>query len=90
MDRMVIPTAPDIKNRRQRIGVSQGTLAKEAGVSYRTVLRLEKGSRQIREEKVEQIIRALERLEQSGQKPGPWWLYHKRMLETDGEWEKRK
>jgi len=90
MDRMAIQTAPDIKNRRQRIGVSQGILAKEAGVSYRTVLRLEKGNYRIREEKLEKIISALERLEQSGQKPGPWWLYHKKMLGTGGEWEERE
>ncbi len=79
MDRMGEQTAIDIKNRRQGIGVSQGALAEEAGVSYRTVLRFEKGGH-IRDKKLERIISALERLEKSGLKLGPWWLSHKEML----------
>ncbi|MCD5397672.1 helix-turn-helix domain-containing protein [candidate division NPL-UPA2 bacterium] len=63
----------DIKNCRQRIGVSQKVLAKEAEVSYRTVLRFEKGGH-IRDEKLEKIISALEKLGKSGQSLSPWWL----------------
>jgi len=68
-------TPADIKNRRRKIGISQEALAKEAGVSYRTILRFEKGG-QVRDEKLEKIGSALERLEKSGQKPGAWWLSH--------------
>ena len=84
MDRIAKQRAVDIKNRRQRIGVSQEVLAKEARVSYRTVLRFEKGGH-IKDEKLEKIISALKRLEKSGQKPGPWWLSHKEMLRIDIE-----
>ncbi len=76
MDKISEQTAMDIKTRRQIIGVSQRVLAEEAEVSYRTVLRFEKGGH-IREKKFEKVIRALERLEQSGRKPGLWWLSHK-------------
>ena len=53
-------TGKDIKERRQAIGVSQEELAKEAGVSYRTVLRFEKGNK-IRDEKLSKIVSALEK-----------------------------
>ena len=82
MERIVEQIAVDIKNRRQKIGISQEALAKEAGVSYRTILRFEKGGH-IRDKELEKIIGALERLEKSGQKPGPWWLSHKRRLGID-------
>ena len=73
-------TGKDIKERRERIGVSQEELAKEAGVSYRTVLRFEKGNK-IRDEKLLKVVGALERLEKSRQSEknrSLWWLSHKR------------
>ena len=73
MDGIAKQIVADIKNRRQRMGISQEALAKEAGVSSRTILRFEKGGH-IRDEKLEKIIIALEKLEKSGQKPGLWWL----------------
>ena len=76
---MAQKTAASIKNRRQKIGVSQEALAKEAEVSYRTVLRFEKGNH-TRDKKLEKIRNALERLEKSGRKPGSWWLSHKKRL----------
>lgn len=82
MERITEQTAADIKNRRQKIGVSQRALAKEAGVSYRTILRFEKGTH-TRDKQLEKIIGALENLEKSGQKPGPWWLSHRKMLRID-------
>lgn len=73
MDGIVKQTAVDFKNRRQGMGISQEALAKEAGVSSRTILRFEKGNH-IRDEKLEKMAIALEKLEKSGQKPGLWWL----------------
>ena len=73
-------TAEDIKERRERIGVSQEELAKEAGVSYRTVLRFEKGNR-IRDEMFSKILKALQKLEKSGEsqkRQKLWWVSHKR------------
>jgi len=57
-------------------------LAKEAGISYRTVIRFEKG-KQTREINLEKIIATLGRLEKSGPKLGSWWLSHKRILEKN-------
>ena len=82
MNRIAEQTAADIKKRRQRIGVSQEALAKEAGISYRTVIRFEKGKR-TREINLEKIIATLGRLEKSGPKPGSWWLSHKKMLSAE-------
>lgn len=82
MEKIAEQRAADIKNRRQRIGVSQEALAKEAEISYRTVLRFEKGGH-IRDEKLKKIISGLGRLEKSGQKLGPWWLSHKEVLGVD-------
>ena len=73
IDRMTKQATINIKNRRQEMGISQEALAKEAGVSYRTILRFEKGNH-IRGEKLGKIVIALEKLEKSGQKPGLWWL----------------
>lgn len=70
----------DIKERRERIGVSQEGLAKEAGISYRTVLRFENGE-QIRDKMFSKIVNALKKLEKSRQsqkKQSLWWLSHKR------------
>ena len=77
MDGITLPVSVDIKKRRRKIGISQVILAGKAGVSYRTVIRLEKGGR-IRDEKLGRIINVLEKLENSGQKPGSWWLSHYR------------
>lgn len=81
MDKMTQEqTAKDIKERRERIGVSQEGLAKEAGVSYRTVLRFEKGNK-IRDEKLSKVVSALEKLEKSRhseKRRSLWWLSHKR------------
>ncbi len=82
MDRITGEAIADIKKRRQRIGVSQEALAKEAGISYRTVIRFEKGNH-TRAINLEKIIATLGRLEKSGPKPGSWWLSHKKMLNTD-------
>ena len=73
-------TGKDIKERRERIGVSQEELAKEAGVSYRTVLRFEKGNK-IRDGMLSKIVGALGKLEksrQSDKKQSLWWVSHKR------------
>ena len=70
-------TGEEVRGRREGIGLSQEELAKEAGVSYRTVLRFEKGH-QIRDEIGLKIMSGLERLEKSGRKPGLWWLSRKR------------
>ena len=88
MDRITGELIADIKKRRQGIGVSQEALAKEAGVSYRTVLRFEKGSH-AREKNMEKIIATLERLEKSGPKPGSWWLSHKRTLNIELKQQKK-
>jgi transcriptional regulator with XRE-family HTH domain len=66
-----------VKNRRIKIGISQRELAKNAGVSYRTVIRLEKGGK-IREKMLEKILEALKTLELSGKEPGDWWKWHRK------------
>ncbi|MCK4325911.1 helix-turn-helix domain-containing protein [bacterium] len=85
MDELALQqTGRDIKERRQTIGASQEELAKEAGVSYRTVLRFEKGNK-IRDEKLSKMVSALEKLEKSRQSQKSqslWWLSHKR-ADTD-------
>lgn len=86
MDELALQqTGRDIKERRQTIGASQEELAKEAGVSYRTVLRFEKGNK-IRDEKLSKMVSALEKLEKSqhsDKKQSLWWSSHKR-ADTDG------
>ena len=66
-----------VKNRRLRMGVSQRDLASKAGVSYRTIIRLEKGGN-IREKMLQKILEALKQLELSGKKAGDWWKWHRK------------
>ncbi len=66
-----------VKNRRLKIGVSQRELARNAGVSYRTIIRLEKGGN-IREKMLQKILEALKQLELSGKKAGDWWKWHRK------------
>jgi predicted transcriptional regulator len=68
-----------VKDRRIKIGVSQKELAKNAGVSYRTIIRLEKGGK-IREKMSQKILEALKRLDLSGREPSDWWKWHRKVI----------
>ena len=70
----------ELKKRRIKLGISQEKLAEEAGLSYRTIIRFEKGQK-VREATEQRIEKALKRLEEMGNKPDFWWLTHKKDLE---------
>ena len=66
----------EFRRRRVEFAVSQEELAKIAGVSYRTIVRAEKGEK-IRESSLKKISRALEILKSRGKEESLWWLSHK-------------
>lgn len=74
----VEPLGQHLKNRRVKIGVSQRELARNAGVSYRTIIRLEKGEN-IREKMLQKMLEALKTLELAGKEPGDWWKWHRKV-----------
>lgn len=65
----------EIRKRRMAIGLSQVELARAAKVSYRTILRFEKGQ-QIRSAMEERILAALKAFEVAGKRPSNWWKCH--------------
>lgn len=66
----------EVKKKRENLGISQEKLAHLSGVSYRTIIRLEKGF-SIRKNNLEKIIRTLEVLERSKKEKNFWWETHR-------------
>jgi len=66
----------EIKGKRVELSISQEELAKIAGVSYRTIIRMEKGGK-IRKNSLKKISQALEIIKSRGKEETLWWLSHK-------------
>lgn len=73
----------EFKNRRINSNISQNDFSQIAGVSYRTILRFEKG-KPISEKSVHKIVRALKTIESSPKNENIWWKTHKNgLLKTE-------
>ena len=67
----------EFKKKRIELCISQGELAKLAGLSYWTIVQFEKG-RRIRESSMRKIVGAMRTIEKSVSKnENVWWMSHK-------------
>jgi predicted transcriptional regulator len=75
----------EFKNRRINLNISQKDFSQIAGVSYRTILRFERG-KPISERSVHKIVQALKTIESSPKNENIWWKTHKNsLLKTEEE-----
>jgi len=64
----MLPDKITIKNKRKRVGLTQKTLAKEAGISQSLLAKLESGKTEASYDKVKRIFEVLDSCERKGEK----------------------
>ena len=69
----------EFKDRRIALNISQNDFAKVAGVSYRTIIRFEKG-KTVSSKSVDKIVHTLKAIEFSPKDENLWWKSHKNSL----------